>query len=244
MRRVRARGVGLVAVLLATGLTTAPGPASAVVIQCPASADAFVWDGSAGDPAGAVGDGTSWADAYNWDRDCVPGLLVQTSGDGYDDVVTIPAGAGVHLGDGESAHIARLVNNGDADDRDGCAPQRVGYLLEPGDGAEGPARGHRPVHGHLPARLGVHRPGRRDPVHPRLHLAVPGSAAAGGEGTTVVAAGATMNVSGRGVNLQDQRVIENRGTVLARPVPGTSPPTTAPGSATCGRRPPHRCRPS
>ena len=69
----------------ALAVTSSSAPAAAAVIQCPASADVFVWDGNAGDTAGKVGDNRSWNDAYNWNQDCVPGLRNQTSGDGYDD---------------------------------------------------------------------------------------------------------------------------------------------------------------
>ena len=60
--------------LLVTGL-----PASAAVLDCPGGRT-YTWDGAAGDTPGAVGDGVSWDDAYNWDLDCTPGLVKQPDG--------------------------------------------------------------------------------------------------------------------------------------------------------------------
>lgn len=206
--------VAAVAALVGLGLLSAPGPASAVVIQCPASADVFVWDGSAGDVAGQVGDGTSWADAYNWDQDCVPGLRVQTSGDGYDDRVTIPAGASVLLDDGESAHVAVLTN-------------RATLTIEPGARLITSAASTSRT---LVLRGMLAGTGRFTVTSRLTWVSTANGAAtqttrecastcsttlpASAVGTTVVAKGATVAISGRGVNLADQRVVENHGTVV------------------------------
>ena len=74
-------GVGLAAALVTAGSAVLPAsPATAALIQCPASADVFVWDGNANDPAGMVGDNRNWDDAYNWNLNCTPGCSTRPAG--------------------------------------------------------------------------------------------------------------------------------------------------------------------
>ena len=94
--------------LLVAGL-----PASAAAIDCPGGRT-YTWDGAAGDTPGAVGDGVSWDDAFNWDLDCTPGLVKRPDGSPkpQDDHVVIPAGASVSLFAGEQGSVASLTNRG------------------------------------------------------------------------------------------------------------------------------------
>lgn len=197
--------IALAAVVVLAGLAGPAGPAAAATVQCPASADVFVWDGGAGTP--------NWDDAANWDTDCTPGLRVQTSGDGYDDLVTIPVGAAVALRDGESAHIAALTNRGTltvatgarlVTSQDSTSSRLVLRGLLAGTGRFTVTTRLDWVSGTTGAATQATRECTSTCTEP---------VGAGGPGTTVVAPGATMVVSGRGVNLQDERVIENRGTV-------------------------------
>ena len=209
------RTLGVVVSLLgAGGLAGATLPAAATpsaVTAC--SASVFVWDGAADDTPGAVGDGRSWNDRHNWDQDCVPGLRFDTP---YDDDVTIPAGASVQLSAGESATVLHLHNAGSVTVATG------GWLVLQGESESRlmTVKGGLGGEGRLTVtqRLSwVSTPnGAATQTTRRCELAevdcstpVPPVA-----GRTVVAAGATMSVSGLGVNLVDSRVIEVHGKLV------------------------------
>lgn len=206
------------AVLLAGALALTAGlgaaPVQAGQVNC-APGLSYVWDGAANDPPGQVGDGVSWNDAFNWDLDCTPGLPKTDTGAAKadDDVVHIPAAAKVLLRQGEQASVARLTNAGTLTVATGAVLSTrldststhlvlQGLLYGTGDfTVTGTLKWVSTAGG--AASQSTRRCG---PVDCSSTVSVPGR--------TVVAPGATMSVSGRGVNLQDSRVIENRGSVV------------------------------
>ncbi len=200
--------------MVAAGLATASAaPASAAFIVCAPGVNTFVWDGNLGDTPGQVGDNRNWADAYNWDTDCIPGLLNQP----HDDNVTIPLGAAVRLNDGESADVASLTNNGS------LTITKGGALVTYGDSTSSvmllqgilAGTGRFTVTKTLTwqstsggaATMSTRRCGAV-----LLGVPVDCSAPPASIGTTVVNPGAKLVINGRGVNFSDHRVIENHGT--------------------------------
>jgi hypothetical protein len=204
-RRAIASAVAVLA-LVGAGLVAASPAATVPQVPCD-QVDTFVWDGIGGDEGDVAGDGFSWSDANNWDTDCVPGERFPVRD--YEDHVTIPDGFDVTLGDGTSAHVRTLINNGSLtvdlatlETREnsrshtlklsdgflvGRAQLKVTALLEVNRSAQ------------ASRRCGFVEVDCSNPVAPEV-------------GTTVIAPGARMVLKGY-LNLDDQRVIDNRGTV-------------------------------
>jgi len=191
--------------MVAGGLVATASPASAFII-CAPGVNTFVWDGSANDPPGQVGDNKNWDNAYNWDVNCTPGLLNQP----HDDVVTIPAGANVFINAGGSADVAAITNNGTLTVANGGALMTYGpstsNVLNLQGILGGPGRfvvTKQLTWTSLPTGASTQLTRRCDLVS----CAAPAPVA----GVTVINAGAKLLINGRGVNLSDQRVIENHG---------------------------------
>lgn len=210
-RRTRNRlaGLALTSGLLVTGLL--PGSAltaDATAIVCAPGVNVFVWDGSANDTAGHVGDGKDWADAYNWDVDCTPGLRFQP----HDDDVTIPSTAKVTISDGESAQVAALHNNGNLIITPGGTLQVFGASQSKTMTLQGTLAGP----GSLTvtsALKWIATPQGGSTIESRwCFVEDPCNTPAPTKGVTVINLGATLSISGRGVNLEDQAIIENHGT--------------------------------
>jgi hypothetical protein len=200
------------AILVATSLLASAAPAQAAgFIICAPGVNTFVWDGNADDTPGQVGDNVSWNDAYNWDVDCTPGLLGQPQ----DDDVTIPSGASVSINDGESAYILALHNEGSLLITDGGVLKTINDSESETLELQGLlfGTGRFTVTGTLdwnstPAGAATQSTRRCAVAHDDC------SAAAPAPGTTVIAESAKMTIDGAGVNLSDQRIIENHGTVV------------------------------
>lgn len=205
----RIAAVVLTGGLLATGFL--PGsalPADATTIDCAPGVNVFVWDGSANDTPGHVGDGKDWADAYNWNVDCTPGLRFEP----HDDDVTIPSTGKVTISDGESAQVAALHNNGTLTITPGGTLQVFGASQSKTTTLEGTLAG--------PGSLTVTStmkwiatPQGGSTIESRWCLVEdPCTTPAPTKGVTVINPGATLAISGRGVHIGDQAVIENHGT--------------------------------
>lgn len=209
-------GAALSAGALAVGLAIVPATAaSADFIECGPAVNAVIWDGDQNDPPNTpsqTGDNQNFSDAYNWNTDCVPGSRVQT----YNDDVTIPTGANVFLNSGESAHILALHNTGSLTLGTGSKlftfADSESKTLTLNGTLGGTAR--FTVTGTLnwtsqPALGGAASQTTRECVLVPSPCESPLESS--GKGTTVIAPGAALNISGGGVNLFDQRVIENHG---------------------------------
>ena len=207
-RALRAGAVVVSAAVVAAGLATVTATtAGAAFIVCAPGVNSFVWDGNAHDTAGHVGDNRNWGDAYNWDQDCIPGLLQEP----HDDVVTIPAGANVFINDGGSADVAALTNNGKLNVVTGATLSTYGTSTSKNLLLQGTlsGTGRFTVTGTLtwqatPVSAATMETRRCEMVDCTMPAPV--------VGTTVIAAGAKLLINGLGVNLFDQRVIENHGT--------------------------------
>jgi hypothetical protein len=177
------------------------------------------WDGNANDTAGAMGDNVNWSDPFNWDGDCVPGYRDTAPGHEYDDDVTIPAGSSVTLGDGTSAHVGTLVNRGsltlDRATLETWQPSNSNLMTLTDSYLVG--RGQFKVTSKLTITRSTQASRRCDPVWTEVDCS--GEVPAADIGTTVVAPGAQMIMRGY-LNLKDQRVIDNRGTVKLAGVNG------------------------
>jgi hypothetical protein len=203
----RAAAVTGATALVAAGLVgVAAQPASAFII-CPANVNTFVWDGNANDTPGHVGDNRNWDNAYNWDVDCTPGLRNQP----HDDVVTIPAGADVFINDGQSADVAALTNNAT------LTVTPFGALMVYGSSTSSVLKLQGILGG--PGQFVVTNEltwtsttqGASTQLTRRCDL-VSCAAPAPVAGVTVINPGAKLVINGRGVNLSDQRIIENHGS--------------------------------
>ncbi len=194
--------------MLATGALVGPTGQSAAagLVTCAPGVDTFTWDGGAGTH--------NWMDGNNWDVNCPP---IEP-----EDVVTIPAGNSVIFRDGESATIASLHNAGTLTVTTGAwfttLHRSVSHTLILRGGYSG--RGSLKVTSLLKwvsTSTGASTQAtRRCPaigVPPTPFQEDCTSPVSGRLGRTVIASGARMTITGRGVNLTDQRVIENHGTV-------------------------------
>lgn len=209
-----ASAIGLLTAELVTGAGT---PATAFII-CDPSVNVFVWDGSANDPPGRTGDNRNWDNAYNWDVNCTPGLLNQP----HDDVVRIPTGAHVFLRDGESANIFALHNRGALTVTTGAwlvtlhNSKSKALTLRGGLASRGRFTVTSILRWTSTANGAATQATRRCPAPGQPPTAAEqdcSSPVARRVGRTIIAKGATMKINGRGVNLSDQRVIVNHGTV-------------------------------
>jgi hypothetical protein len=202
---------------------------SAANHTCDPNDNTFTWDGDQDDSDGSVGDNLNWWDPHNWDQNCVPGQF----GDGpfnggTDDVVTIPAGKTVLLAEGDPnnsdqlgwQYLASLNNLGTLTIGEPGSPGRL-HVDDPSTSANMVldngfvgGRGSLTVTGTLVSQNVTTQTTRhchRDvpPPGPLENCRKP---VVGTKGRTIIAPGATWSVNGP-VNLQDQRVIENRGQV-------------------------------
>ena len=211
-RRVVSLAVGTV--LVASGLTAVSATAAnAVLIVCAPGVNTFVWDGNANDTAGKVGDNRNWADAYNWNVDCTPGLVSQPQ----DDNVTIPSTANVFINDGESAYVNSLTNNGSMTLTPGGVLGTLASSTSKTMLLQGLlfGTGRFAVTGTLTwqsTTMGAASMSTRRCAEPPGVGQVSCVTPAPSPGVTVVNAGAKLVINGRGVNLFDQRIIENHGT--------------------------------
>ena len=211
-RRRPATIAAAVITLVATAL--AAPPAATAIPPADACADGvgtITWDGSSADGPGEVGDGESWADRYNWNLDCVPGYRDTDPGRVYDDAVHIPADATVVLGDGQSAHVGTLTNEGTLtvssatletweDSTSHTTILSDGYLV---------GKETFTVTSELLLTRSTLASRRCGWVEVGDCSSEPAAAEVG---TTTIAPGARMVLSGY-LNLDDLRVIDNRGTV-------------------------------
>lgn len=209
--RPRSRWRTLAGLALAGGLlagTLPAGPASAA--GCTPGLT-YTWTGDAHT--------SDWSTAGNWDQGCVPGLrLDPQTGDPRpaDDRVVIRAGASVVLDDAE-AQLARLTNSGTLTiSPSGVLSNRLsststalllqGLLFGTGDFTVTSSMVWDSTAPGSASTMSTRRCGQG--WSDCLNTVPPA------QGRTVVAAGAVVTVPGLGVNLRDQRVLENHGRVV------------------------------
>ena len=212
-RRVNA--VLALGALLVAGSLAACDPTPDPFCEPIAGLDLWRWDGEGSTDAYEV--------AANWDHDGnsnvgVPGERNDPGDD--DDQICIPPNNDVIIGDGISAHVQVLDNAGGVTITDG------GKLELEGNPATRPSFSHRMTlrgllygRGKLITRpqgtlTWTHAPGdgaatmsTRESWATNTALAVPPD-----PGRTVISPGATLVISGQGVNLVDRRIIDNQGT--------------------------------
>lgn len=202
--------IGLVTPAL---IAATASPVTAYIV-CGSGVNNFVWDGSSNDPAGKVGDNKDWDNPYNWDVNCTPGLLDQP----YDDVVTIPrrvngVDVSVFLYDGASANVAALFNRGALTVTTGAWLVTLGNSESKTLTLKGALGGRGVFKVTSTLRWTSTTAGAATQTTRRCPPEGCSAPVSGPLGRTVIAKGATMSVSGRGVNLSDQRIIDNHGTV-------------------------------
>lgn len=205
-RRFLLAGTFALGTLAAGVLPGTVAQAGGTYVPCAPSVNTFVWDGG--------GDGVSWNDGPNWDVDCTPGPLNQA----FDDVVSIGAGATVRIDAGESAYVLALDNQGTLvvdtggvlrtiDDSSSATTLMRGLLFGTGRFSV------------TDTMTWESMPTGAATMSTRRCATIPGDpgdncpGVSASPGITVVEVGAVMAISGRGVNLQDGRVIENHGVV-------------------------------
>ena len=229
MRRPFLRGVVMVARRIAVVLVLTLGAAVVALIsgpaaeakgyvECPPSVTVATWDGSAGDVLfDAIGDDSSWDDAWNWDVDCVPGMddpatpYVPAPPDviiGASPVVTLEGTEGaMTIGSLHNAGSLTITYDGVLDVSDpstSAVTVLQGWLRGTGkftitDQMDWQA-----------TDLGAAAMSTRACIST-------GPCAVGPPpvpGVTLVRSGAVLNVNGRGVNFSDRRIIKNYGTVV------------------------------
>jgi hypothetical protein len=210
----RAAVVLVLALGSAIGAVALSPAAQAGYVICPAGTTVITWDGSANDTAGAVGDGVSWHDAWNWDLDCIPGEKDPDTPN--NDVAVIPKGAHVTLTPDEVFPILGSLQN------HGTLTMTTGSELDLRQASTSRVTEMQGwMHG-----IGTFTVTKRMDWQ-----ATPQGAAAMStracisdgpclvgpppvRGVTVVKSGAVLNVNGLGVNFSDRRIIKNYGTVV------------------------------
>jgi hypothetical protein len=176
-----------------------PGTTGAAhAVDC-STVNTYVWDGSAS---------MYWDNAANWNVGCVPGGRLDPP---YNDDVTIPSGSTVVLKNGESAQLAALHNNGALTIAPGAALETYGASTSKTITMQGTLASASTFTVTSSMKWVATGPGKSSTMETRW-CQFEDCSSPTTPGVVVINAGATLALTGAGVNLKDQLIVENHGT--------------------------------